>query len=39
MTDPLLYETHDTIPVITLNRPERHDPLTPEMICRLAEAF
>ncbi|TNF17589.1 MAG: crotonase/enoyl-CoA hydratase family protein [Rhodobacteraceae bacterium] len=39
MTGPLLYEIRDAIALITLNRPERHNALTPEMICRLAEAF
>lgn len=39
MTDPLLFEIRGSVALITLNRPERHNALTPEMICRLADAF
>ena len=39
MTTPLLYDKNGPIAVITLNRADRHNALTPEMICRLADAF
>ena len=39
MSLPLLYETRGAIAVITLNRPDRHNALSPELICRLADAF
>ena len=39
MTEPLLFEARGAIALITLNRPERHNALTPEMVCRLADAF
>lgn len=38
-TEPLLYEKKDHIAAITLNRPEAHNALTPEMLCRLADAL
>lgn len=39
MTTPLLFETEGPVARITLNRPDRHNAKTPEMICRLADAF
>lgn len=39
MTLPLLYESQGPIAVITLNRPERHNAMSPEVVCRLADAF
>jgi enoyl-CoA hydratase len=38
MTPPLLYEKRDGIAYITLNRPEARNALSPEMVCRLADA-
>jgi enoyl-CoA hydratase len=35
---PILYEKEGAIARITLNRPEAHNALTPEMLCRLADA-
>jgi enoyl-CoA hydratase len=35
----LLYETNDGIATITFNRPEARNALTPEMLCRLADAI
>jgi enoyl-CoA hydratase len=40
MTDlPLLYQKKDGIAYLTFNRPEARNALTPEMICRLADAW
>lgn len=39
MSEPLIFDRHGPIAVITLNRPARHNALTPELICRLADAF
>jgi enoyl-CoA hydratase len=40
MTDlPLLYEKRDGIAYLTFNRPEVRNALSPEMICRLADAW
>ena len=39
MTTPVLYEKQGPIAVITLNRPAARNALTPEMLCRLADAF
>jgi enoyl-CoA hydratase len=39
MSVPLLYEKRNTIATITLNRPEARNALTPEMLCRLADAI
>jgi len=39
MTLPLLYECDGPIATITINRPDRHNALTPEIICRLDDAF
>jgi enoyl-CoA hydratase len=40
MTDlPLLYEKRDGIAYLTFNRPEKRNALTPEMMCRLADAW
>lgn len=36
---PLLYEKADQIAVITFNRPEARNALSPEMLCRLADAL
>lgn len=38
MTAPVLYDKRDGIARITLNRPEARNALTPEMLCRLADA-
>ena len=35
---PLRYEKHGAIAVITFNRPAARNALSPEMICRLADA-
>lgn len=35
----VLYEVHGSIVTVTLNRPESRNALTPEMLCRLADAF
>jgi enoyl-CoA hydratase len=35
---PLLYEKKHDVAVITLNRPEARNALTPELVCRLADA-
>jgi enoyl-CoA hydratase len=39
VTTPILYEKRGAIARITLNRPEARNSLTPEMLCRLADAF
>lgn len=39
MTLPLLFEVDGPVAVITLNRPDRHNALSPEVVCRLADAF
>lgn len=39
MSEPVLYEKDGPIAVITLNRPAGRNALTPEMLCRLADAF
>lgn len=39
MTLPLLYEKDGAVATITFNRPEARNALTPEMLCRLADAF
>jgi enoyl-CoA hydratase len=36
---PLLYEKIDSVAYITLNRPDRRNALTPELVCRLADAI
>ncbi len=36
---PLLYEKQDGIVCITINRPEARNALSPEVVCRLADAF
>lgn len=36
---PVTVDKQDGIVVITLNRPQAHNALTPEMVCRLADAF
>ena len=36
---PLLYEKRDGIARITFNRPDARNALTPEMLCRLADAW
>ena len=39
MSHPVIYEKNGPIAVITLNRPAARNALTPEMLCRLADAF
>ncbi len=39
MSLPLTYETRGAVAVLTLNRPERHNAMSPEVVCRLADAF
>jgi enoyl-CoA hydratase/carnithine racemase len=38
-TPELLFEKHDDIAVVTFNRPERRNAITPEMIVRLYDAW
>lgn len=38
-TTPILYEKRGHIALLTINRPEARNALTPEMLCRLADAF
>jgi enoyl-CoA hydratase len=38
-TLPMLYSAHDGIATISFNRPEARNALTPEMLCRLADAI
>ncbi|MBU4610867.1 enoyl-CoA hydratase/isomerase family protein [Achromobacter sp. GG226] len=35
---PLLYETSGAVAIFTLNRPQARNALTPELVCRLADA-
>ena len=37
--DVLLYEKRDRVAVVTLNRPHARNAITPEMACRMADAF
>jgi enoyl-CoA hydratase len=39
MALPLLYDKKERIAFITLNRPEARNALTPELVCRLADAI
>lgn len=39
MTTPVLYDKREAIAYITLNRPEARNALTPEMLCRIADAI
>jgi enoyl-CoA hydratase len=40
MSEPaVLYEKHDGLAVVTMNRPEVRNALNPEMLCRLADAW
>lgn len=39
MTAPLLFDRQGPIAILTLNRPEQHNALSPELICRLADAL
>ena len=36
---PLLFERRGAVALITLNRPARRNALSPELVCRLADAF
>lgn len=38
MSPPIRFETDGAVALITLNAPERRNALTPEMLCRLADA-
>jgi enoyl-CoA hydratase len=38
VTAPLLYEKQDAIAYITINRPEARNALSPEVVCRFADA-
>ena len=37
MTDELLYEVNDHVAVVTFNRPERMNTITPKMLAALSE--
>ena len=39
MSPTILYEKDGPIATITINRPGARNALTPEMLCRLADAF
>ena len=40
MSEPaVLYEKHDAVAVVTMNRPEFRNAINPEMLCRLADAW
>lgn len=39
MSESILYEKDGPIAIITINRPSARNALTPEMLCRLADAF
>ena len=40
MSEPaVLYDKHDGLAVVTMNRPEVRNALNPEMLCRLADAW
>ncbi|WP_158968216.1 enoyl-CoA hydratase/isomerase family protein [Chachezhania sediminis] len=39
MTLPLLYETDGPVATITFNRPDRHNALNPEVVCRMDDAL
>ncbi|MDP1805093.1 MAG: enoyl-CoA hydratase-related protein, partial [Acidimicrobiales bacterium] len=40
MTEPhLLVDDHDGIAVLTMNRPDKRNALSPEMLVRLAQAW
>lgn len=39
MSSPILVQPHGHVLLVTLNAPQRRNALTPEMLCRLADAF
>lgn len=39
MSTPVVYEKNGVVATITINRPAARNALTPEMLCRLADAF
>jgi enoyl-CoA hydratase len=39
MSLPILFDARGAIATITLNAPEKHNALTPEMVCRLADSI
>lgn len=39
MTAPLRFDRHGAVALVTLDRPERHNALSPEVICRLDDAL